>query len=94
MAAFTDAENEYLIKHCAETFYRCAIKKDRLELLKDMERDMKRCGFSRFADEIQSRLNNMRQQYKAICKERAAGIEGTKDWKLFLALNKILSTKQ
>lgn len=88
LAAFTDAENNFLIEHCAKFFYNCSKKKDRLLLLNEMEKKMTRAGFRRDYDEIERRLNNMRQQYKALKKDGNAGF--SIKWKHFDAIDEIM----
>lgn len=75
-----------MLQNFASTYYACVTKKERVVQLKAMEIQMEKAGFNRDATEIESRLNNMRQQFKVTSKERDRAIK----WKFYEAMEKIM----
>jgi Myb/SANT-like DNA-binding domain len=80
----------FLLQNFASTFYNCDKKKERLAQLKVMEMTMERAGYNRSSLEIESRLNNLRQQFKVTSKEREAGM--AIKWKFYEAMDKIMNS--
>lgn len=52
---------------------------------------MEKAGYQRSSSEIESRLNNMRQQYKTVSMEKDAGFQIK--WKFYGAMHNIMESE-
>lgn len=86
--------NDFVLENYGKLYYDCGDCSGKMEILQNIESQLKTAGYYITALEVERRLKNMKSHYRSKKKDLEMGIIKTVEWEYFSVLDKIFSVAE